>query len=124
MHFADGVFIGPYDLSLSLGFPAPAPDLHPHSRAPGCLSRWGCGAGTLVTRLISCAKVQTQLKVICPEPMNARSARDKEPTRSTRTVQCPRYRAHNSGSWSDDADAMGRWSGEAVVERCVLGVAR
>lgn len=26
---ADGVFIGPYDLSLSLGFPAPSPDAHP-----------------------------------------------------------------------------------------------
>ncbi|KAI0826970.1 Phosphoenolpyruvate/pyruvate domain-containing protein [Trametes gibbosa] len=25
----DGVFIGPYDLSLSLGFPAPSPDAHP-----------------------------------------------------------------------------------------------
>ena len=27
--FADGVFIGPYDLSLSHGFPAPSPDPHP-----------------------------------------------------------------------------------------------
>ena len=26
---ADGVFIGPYDLSLSHGFPAPSPDPHP-----------------------------------------------------------------------------------------------
>jgi 4-hydroxy-2-oxoheptanedioate aldolase len=25
----DGVFIGPYDLSLSLGFPPPNPDPHP-----------------------------------------------------------------------------------------------
>ena len=26
---ADGVFIGPYDLSLALGFPPPSPDPHP-----------------------------------------------------------------------------------------------
>lgn len=26
---ADGVFIGPYDLSLSLGYPPPNPDPHP-----------------------------------------------------------------------------------------------
>lgn len=27
--YTDGVFIGPYDLSLSHGFPAPSPDPHP-----------------------------------------------------------------------------------------------
>jgi 2-keto-3-deoxy-L-rhamnonate aldolase RhmA len=26
---ADGIFIGPYDLSLSLGYPPPNPDPHP-----------------------------------------------------------------------------------------------